>query len=107
MINRRDFIVGTGAAVAAANLPGRAMGNADADAAAEALLAEIAEELLVEYPENATSLGIDKDPRAGLKSKLSDRSADGQRSIAQNSAKRLERLKAVDLATLGESARID
>ena len=66
--NRRDFIVGTGAAIALANLPARAAG--DADAAAEKLLAEFAEELLVDYPESATSLGIDKGKRAGLKSKL-------------------------------------
>ena len=76
--SRRDFIVGTGAAIALANLPARAAG--DADAAAEKLLAEIAEELLVDYPETATSLGIDKGKRAALKSKLSDRSAAGQTS---------------------------
>ena len=50
--SRRDFIVGTGAAIALTNLPARAAG--DADGAAEKLLAEIAEELLVDYPESAT-----------------------------------------------------
>jgi uncharacterized protein (DUF885 family) len=109
MINRRDFLVGTGAAVAVSNLTERvlAAGGGSADAAAEALLAEIAEELLVDYPENASGLGIDTGKRAGLKSKLSDRSPDGQRAIAARAARRLERLKAVDLATLGEAARID
>ncbi len=58
--SRRDFIVGTGAALAASNLPGHALGRDSADVAAEALLAEFAEQLLVDYPENATGLGIDK-----------------------------------------------
>ena len=56
--SRRDFIVGTGAAIALTNLPARASG--DADGAAEKVLAEIAEEMLVDYPETASSLGIDK-----------------------------------------------
>src|ERR1044072_384939 len=103
--NRRDFIVGTGVALALANLPARAA--ADGDAAAEKLLAEIAEEMLVDYPETATSLGIDKDKRAGLKSKLQDRSAAGQQKIAQRVAKRIERLKAIDTSKLGDAARID
>lgn len=48
--NRRDFIVGTGAAIAALSSgPVRSLGAADT--AAEALLAQIAEELLVDYPE--------------------------------------------------------
>jgi hypothetical protein len=35
--------------------------------------------VLVEYPESATMLGIDIGARAGLKRKLSDRSAAGQK----------------------------
>jgi len=88
--SRRDFIVGTGAAIALTNLPARAADNPDG--AAEKLVAEFAEEMLVDYPETATSLGIDKDKRVGLKSKLQDRSAAGQQKIAQRVAKRLERL---------------
>ena len=103
--NRRDFIVGTGAALALANLPVRAAGSADA--AAEKLLAEFAEELLVDYPETASSLGIDKDKRSGLKSKLSDRSAAGQQVIAHRVAKRIQRLKALDTSQLSEASRID
>ncbi|HKU16032.1 MAG TPA: DUF885 family protein [Steroidobacteraceae bacterium] len=103
--SRRDFIVGTGAAIALANLPARAAG--DADAAAEKFLAEIAEELLADYPETATSLGIDNGKRAGLKSKLGDRSAAGQESIAKRVKQRLERAKAIDTAHLSDAARID
>lgn len=103
--SRRDFIVGTGAAIAVANLPARAAG--DGDAAAEKLLAEIAEEIMLDYPETASSLGIDKDKRVALKSKLQDRSAAGQKAIAQHIAKRLERLKAIDTSRLSDAARID
>jgi len=107
MINRRNFVIGTGATVAFADLPARVAGAGSPDVAVESLLAEMAEELLADYPENATSLGIDRGKRAALKSKLADRSPDGQRSIAQRAEKRLKRLKAIDLATLGEAARID
>ncbi len=103
--NRRDFIVGTGAAIALANLPVRAAGNADA--AAEQLLAGFAEELLVDYPETSSSLGIDKDKRYGLKSKLADRSAAGQQAIAKRVAKRLQQLKGIDTAQLSGATRID
>ncbi len=104
--SRRDFIVGAGAAIAVANLPARAAG-ADKDAAALKLLAEFAEELLVDYPESATGLGIDTGPRAALKARLSDRSAAGQEAIARRVAKRLERMKSIDSSGLGEAARID
>jgi len=103
--NRRDFIVGTGAGLAAVNFP---LDSAVADdRATEKLLAEFAEELLVDYPESATSLGIDTGERAGLKAKLSDRSAAGQQAIAGRVAKRLERMKSIDLSRLGEATRID
>ena len=104
--SRRDFILGTGAALAAAaHRPADAAG-AD-DAGAERLLAEFAEELLVDYPESATALGIDTGRRADLKARLSDRSAVGQQAIAGRVAKRLERMKSMDLSRLGSAARID
>jgi uncharacterized protein (DUF885 family) len=104
--SRRDFIVGAGAAIAAANLPARAAGNSN-DTAVEKVLADLAEELMVDYPENATALGVDKGARAALKSKLTDRSAAGQQAIAKRVAKRLARLKAIDTSTLGDATRID
>jgi uncharacterized protein (DUF885 family) len=104
MINRRDFLVATGAAVACSELQA-AGGTADADT--EQLLAGMAEELLGEYPENATGLGIDRDQRAGLKSRLADRSPEGQKAIAQRAQARLKRLQAIDLAKLGEATRIN
>jgi uncharacterized protein (DUF885 family) len=103
---RRDFIVGTGAAIAVTNLPVRAAG-ADDNAAVQKLLAQFAEELLVDYPESATSLGIDTGSRAELKARLSDRSAAGQKVLAQRAASRLDKLKSIDTSALGEAARID
>lgn len=103
--SRRDFIVGTGAAIAAANLPAGASG-ADSEATVEKLMAELAEELLVDYPESATTLGIDRGQRAHLKAKLTDRSSAGQASIAQRVAKRLERLNSIDPSALSEPVRI-
>ena len=104
--SRRNFIAGTGAVIATlSHLPARAAGNDKA--AIENLLAEIAEELLADYPENATNLGIDAGPRAQLKSRLTDRSAAGQAAIARRVAKRLERLQSIDASALDEAARID
>ncbi len=104
--SRREFIAGTGALIAAlAHLQARAASGADS--AAEKQLAEIAEELLADYPENATALGIDAGARARLKSRLTDRSAAGQQAIARRVAKRLERLRAMDSKALDEATRID
>ena len=63
--------------------------------------------MLVDYPENATSLGIDTGPRAALKARLSDRSVAAQDAIAQRVAARLTRFAAVDEATLDPASRID
>jgi uncharacterized protein (DUF885 family) len=106
---RRDFIAGTGAAIAAlTNLAACARRDPASQPVDVAVrLAEIAEELLADYPENATALGIDTGARAGLKLRLADRSAAGQDAIAKRVAARLERLKQVDSAALGASARID
>ena len=105
-MDRREFIAASGAALALANSMARAA-SADREASVQALLAELAEELLVDYPESATSLGIDRGERAELKAKLTDRSAGGQARIAQRVAKRLERLSAIDTSGLSEATRID
>ena len=104
--NRRDFIAGTGAVVAAlAHVRARAADSAESDV--EKQLAGMAEELLADYPENATVLGIDTGPRAQLKSRLTDRSAAGQEAIARRVTGRLEKLRAIDGAVLDEATRID
>lgn len=107
--SRRDFVLGASVAMAVANAAVRAGGAAGAadDAAVQKLLAEYAEELLVDYPETATGLGIDNGARASLKARLTDRSAAGQEAVARRVAKRLERLQSIRTAGLGESTRID
>ena len=95
------------AAMAASQLPAGAAGASNTDASAESLLAQIAEELLADYPESATMLGIDNAERQGLKSRLADRSAAGQEAIAKRVANRIERLKSLDPKSLGDAARVD
>ena len=102
---RREFLMTSAAALTAGRAPAAA--TRDADASAERLLAECAEELMVDYPESATMLGIDADSRVALKSKLTDRTAAGQQAIADRVTRRLARLKAINPASLGDSVRID
>ncbi len=93
--NRRDFIVGTGATIAA--ISGlTACAKREAAVAATDPLAGIADDMLADYPENATSLGIDVGPRAALKARLTDRSAAGQQAIAKRVAARLAGLQKAD-----------
>jgi uncharacterized protein (DUF885 family) len=71
------------------------------------MLAEVAEEMLAEYPENATALGLDKDGRAGLKSRLTDRSLSGQRRLSATASARLEKLSRIDRAALNPATATD
>ena len=102
---RRDFVIASTAALAATNMSTAA--DPTRDTASEKLLAQIAEDLMIDYPENATALGVDTGARAALKSKLSDRSAAGQKAIAQRVAQRLVKLRGIDASALGAAARID
>lgn len=81
-------------------------GSSAADAEAVALLDKCADNLLGLFPESATSLGVDKEARAGLRSQLTDRSAEGQGRIASVLRSDLERAKAVDTAGLSRELRI-
>src|SRR5712671_6186038 len=62
--------------------PGLSPAPADAEAGALAALDQIGENFLRLFPESATSLGIDTGARAALRSQLGDRSANGQKKIA-------------------------
>ncbi len=69
------------------------------------LLAEVAEAMLLEYPENASFRGVDTGARAPLKHRLTDRSDEGAQRRATACAERLAHLKAVDRKALsGEEA---
>jgi uncharacterized protein (DUF885 family) len=103
---RRHFLGTAGAVAALQLLPGCATRKAREGGSLEPLLSRMAEEILAEYPENATSLGLDKDARAGLKSKLTDRSLHGRARLAGAAADRLRRLQAVDRSALDPTDRI-
>ena len=92
-----------GAPAAAAQPPTAAPAGTPVDASA--LLDSIAENLLRLSPESATSLGIDKGEHAALRSQLSDRSAAGQRRLADTLRADLARVNAIDTAALDHSTR--
>jgi uncharacterized protein (DUF885 family) len=108
---RRQFLTSTAAVAALPLLPSCATrlggGPAPDDAALQAELAQVAEGMLQEYPENATSLGHDKDARAGLASRLTDRSLAGHRRAGAAAIERHRRLRAIDRARLSPGARLD
>src|SRR4051794_35507141 len=88
MLDRRQFLAASASAAALSAAPPppprppppapAGAAPAAGDAAAEAFLARLAESLLLEHPENATTLGLDKGIRAHLKSRLTVRSPMGQ-----------------------------
>ena len=82
------------------------VGSRVSDAEALALLDKFADNLLGLFPENATSLGVDKEARTGLRSQLTDRSPDGQRRITNVLRSDLERARAIDTAGLSRDLRI-
>lgn len=102
--SRRDMLAGTAAIGALAMFPAGARAQSG-DAAANALLDSIAENLLRLNPESATSLGIDKGARAALHSQLMDRSQTGQQRIADQARADLARLDRIDAATLSHGTR--
>ncbi len=105
---RRQFLL-SGSALAALQLAPAGVLAAEAtgaaDAASERALAGFADALLAEYPENASALGLDIGARAALKSRLSDRSAEGVQKRAEGTRQRLAELRAIDRADMGQEAR--
>ena len=102
---RRDLLTGAAAIGATAALPAFAAGSAETRA--RAVLAATTEVLLADYPENPSALGIDTGKRAGLKSKLTDRSAAADHRRASEAAARLARLRAVDRKGLSPQTALD
>jgi uncharacterized protein (DUF885 family) len=102
--DRRQVLLGAGATLALTALPARAT-PADGDAAATALIARTADGILALNPEGATTLGIDKDARAPLKHRLTDRSPKGQRKMVDHLRKTLADIAALDLKPLSPAMR--
>jgi uncharacterized protein (DUF885 family) len=109
LVDRRRFLASAATLATVPLLPGcvSAAAAAPDDAAVEALLAEVSEALLAEYPENASALGLDNADRAGLKSRLADRSHQGQRRLAAAAAERLSRIGRIDRSRLSPAVRLD
>src|SRR3954464_14931033 len=98
-MDRRAFMATAGAAAFATvyGLPLRALAG-DTDAALNALLDKFFNANVDEKPEQATSLGLDKGARSGLKARLTPRSA-AEKARRQAEAKdRLAQLKGIDRA---------
>jgi uncharacterized protein (DUF885 family) len=115
-LSRRQVVAGLAASAALPFLPGCQQTLAAAaptpaavpaigEAEATALLDSVAENLLQLSPETATSLGIDKDQRAALRSMLADRSALGQQRLANTIRADLARVNAVDVSGLSHATR--
>jgi uncharacterized protein (DUF885 family) len=75
------------------------------DADALALLDDVGNNLLNLFPELATSLGLDTGARAALRSRLTDRSAEGQQRIARQVRTDLDRTNAFDVSALPHATR--
>ena len=107
MVDRRQFI-GMSAALlgmrahAAPGLRPRA-----GEPEVRGLLDEIAEGVLAAYPESATSLGLDRERRAALKGRLSDRSPAGIATIAASARSNLARLQSIDARGLSPAVRLN
>jgi uncharacterized protein (DUF885 family) len=109
-LDRRTFIASSGAAALAATLPATALAQRSAgsgDAALNALFERIFQQQVQRSPEQATSLGLDKESNAGLKSRLSPRTlAERARVLAQNK-EALAELAAVDRRSLSPAAKLN
>lgn len=112
-IDRRLFLGSASATAGLALLPGCAPTAATipttglANASPTETLARIAEEMLAEYPESATSLGLDKGERVGLKSKLTDRSMLGRSIRALAANRRLAEARTVAASNAPASVKLD
>ncbi|THD79398.1 MAG: DUF885 domain-containing protein [Phenylobacterium sp.] len=77
------------------------------DAVLEGRLSQLAESLLDRWPELATSYGLDKGPRAGLKSELSESSLSAHGQDVAFCIDALNTLSATPAAGLSPRARLD
>ncbi|MDO8297569.1 MAG: DUF885 family protein [Caulobacter sp.] len=103
-VDRRQFLLGGAAAGVATAAPALTWAAAPAGPVANprlaALLDAFVQEMLVDSPETATSLGLDNGANAGLKSRLSDASVAGRRAAVAAFESRRKRLRSIDRAAL-------
>jgi len=109
-LDRRTFIASSGAAAVAAALPAAAPAQSrtgSGDSALNALFERIFQQQVQRSPEQATSLGLDKDANAGLKSRLSPRTLAYRASVLAQNKAALAELAAVDRNALSPAARLN
>ena len=85
--------------------PSTTVATANTGADAAKLLDAIGDNYLRFAPESATSLGVDTGARAALRSQLADRSAEGQKKVADQVRQDLERARAFDASGLDHATR--
>jgi uncharacterized protein (DUF885 family) len=111
-LDRRHLLVAGAAAGLAAAAPKPRQAPpvhpaASADEILEGRLGILAESLLQQWPEAATSYGLDKGRRAGLKSELADASPGAHGQAAAFCADELAKLRRLPDAGLSPRARLD
>lgn len=104
-IDRRAFMTGAAGVALAAATPALAQGSEDAKL--RALLDRMFEEQVDESPERATSLGLDRDARAALKSRLDDYSDAGRAQRLERTRARVGALKTIDRNGLSHASKVD
>jgi uncharacterized protein (DUF885 family) len=104
MLGRRDVLKASAAAAALAVMPGWAR---PAGSPLDALFDAFFQEGLMLHPESATLLGFDKGANAGLRAKLSDGSLAGQAAAKALTRSQLQRLAAIDVASLSPAEKVN
>jgi uncharacterized protein (DUF885 family) len=106
LLDRRSFLLAAGATAALA--PVNALGQpTSSEAALTALLDDFAHRDLLDSPETATGLGLDKGDLAALRSKLDDRSLADIGHDKAETLRRIAALKAVDRSALSGMAAVN
>lgn len=105
MINRRHFLATTAGAALGASAP--AFGLESEDGKLRVQLDRMFETLVDESPTFATSLGMDKGVRAGLKAQLDDDSPTGRARRLERARRWVGELKAIDRSALSASSKVD
>jgi len=102
---RREALAGIGLGGAALTLPGCVTVSRAGPADPQALLDDIAWNLLRHEPERATSLGVDTGANAALRGRLKDVSPGGLEAYARTLRADLARVRATDTSALDPATR--
>jgi uncharacterized protein (DUF885 family) len=109
-LNRRSLLLSAGAAGLAAGAPALVWAGeaaATGDAALTRRFDAITDQMLIDGPEGATSLGLDKGARAALEGRLANRSWAAVKAQAAWCGDTLVKLNAIPDATLSPDARLN